>query len=446
MSAIQFWKELVITQTCTGSISLIASSAIVGFISKKGLDNPYRRLIFGLSIADIFQSGAIVAGPWLNESDVPQALWGIGNIHTCRLDGFLFLVGGSAAPMYTLAICIYYMCKLKMKMADDRFVHRVEKRMHAIIITLNLGLYLTALGMDTINSSVNGTICLPAAIPTGCRQNPQIFGKCDPDIETPSAVFSLIFSLIIPIVCILGVLICFAIIFWHVLVREKIFGVVETTSKGGSGGVAGGSATPVRRRSRCLRSNIESSKVTTNLGRNNKIGPQEIVKNSKCEEGDADDSIQFPAKQVVQSIAADPLTDCECQATDEDASTQRNPGVQSTSNLMTDVLGDDRKPSANEAILAAQEASFAQETANSRSTTADMESLSRLYKKELLTQAISYGSVFCLTGLPFLIVLCMLGAGGKAPPRFMYRIVYITFPLAGFFNIIESCQPQKSTS
>ncbi len=431
MSAIQFWKELVLTQTCTGSVSLVASSAIVGFITKKGLDNPYRRLIFGLSVADILQSAAIVAGPWLNKSDVPQALWGMGNIYTCRLDGFLFQVGGSAAPMYTLAISIYYMCKLKMKMPNDRFAHRVEKRMHGIIIMTNLVLYVTALGLDTIHSSSSGTICLVAAVPTGCRQNPELFGECDPKIEAASAVISIAFSIVIPIGCILGVILCFVVIFWHVLAREKIFGRSDNASTSNGGNSTATPPTP--RRNRYLRSNIESSDLTTDLEINYEVGPQELEKTLKRKEQAADDSIQFPLEQSVHFASEDPVTDCERieDKPPQSSCVQRSPDNKSTSYLTdttgTNIPGDNRESSAHEA-------------ANT-----NMESLSRIYKKELLIQAISYAVVFCLQSMPYLIVNWFLVASNQVPPRYMFRIVFITFPLAGFFNIIVYTRPKVTS-
>ncbi len=164
---IEFFEQSAISQISSGSVSFVASSVIVTFIAINGLSTPYRRIIFGLSVSDIAQSFAIALGPFLTPSSA-QAKWGIGNKHTCNLDGFLYLLGVTAMPMYTLCLCIYYVCKLKHRMSNYKFSQMMEKKMHIAIVTINLGLYLTALGMGVINPSPLGTSCIAASLPTGC--------------------------------------------------------------------------------------------------------------------------------------------------------------------------------------------------------------------------------------------------------------------------------------
>ncbi len=221
---LKFWVDIAITQICTGSVSLIASTAIVTFIALGGLTSPYRRIIFCLSLSDIFQSFGMVAGLFLSRSDVPQAIWGIGNKHSCQFVGLSFLTGGTAVPMYTFLLGIYYVYKLKGKMTDAQFAHRVEKKIHIIIIVTNLVLHSTALAMDTINPTPHGTLCLTAAWPTGCRQEPELYGECDPAIERASSLFSLVSLFLLPTLCLFGTIACLAMIFWNVVVTERIFG------------------------------------------------------------------------------------------------------------------------------------------------------------------------------------------------------------------------------
>ena len=96
--------------------------------------------------------------------------------------------------------------------------------MHIIIILLNVGLYVPALVMGTINSGSFGNMCLAAAWPTGCRQNPKIFGECEPRIAQLSQVFNFIPNLLMPVVCLIGIIVCLTVIFWNVVVSERIFG------------------------------------------------------------------------------------------------------------------------------------------------------------------------------------------------------------------------------
>ena len=121
---LDFWKELAIAQTTTAAISFTSSSALAACVAFKseprsaspsrsngkrcltrhGLSNPYRRILFGLSVSDMMQSFAVVAGPWLTVEGTYLAPWGKGNVHTCRFGGLLLAIAYSAVPMYTLFI------------------------------------------------------------------------------------------------------------------------------------------------------------------------------------------------------------------------------------------------------------------------------------------------------------------------------------------------------
>eukprot|EP00553_Chaetoceros_curvisetus_P010074 CAMPEP_0204620824 /NCGR_PEP_ID=MMETSP0717-20131115/6738_1 /ASSEMBLY_ACC=CAM_ASM_000666 /TAXON_ID=230516 /ORGANISM="Chaetoceros curvisetus" /LENGTH=361 /DNA_ID=CAMNT_0051635103 /DNA_START=48 /DNA_END=1133 /DNA_ORIENTATION=+ len=63
------------------------------------------------------------------------------------------------------------------------------------------------------------------------------------------------------------------------------------------------------------------------------------------------------------------------------------------------------------------------------------ETLSRLYKRELLTQVCCYVLVFCCSTMPFLILTVRLIMGIQAS-KTLLRVVFVSYPLAGLFNII----------
>ena len=127
-------------QVSTSSISCIASSAIAIMIkrSPRGLSTPYRRIIFGLSISDILQSFALLTGPFASPKGITLSPWAIGNTRLCEANAFFMIFGTSAVPMYTCALCLYYLCKLKMNMTDEAFTLKVERKLHVGIIAWNL--------------------------------------------------------------------------------------------------------------------------------------------------------------------------------------------------------------------------------------------------------------------------------------------------------------------
>jgi hypothetical protein len=129
-----------VVQICTSSISLIGSStiAIMIFTSPTGLSTPYKRIIFGLSIADIMQSLALVTGPFSPPRETPQSPWSIGNTSTCETNGFLMTAGSSAVTMYTCSLCIFYLSKLVYRMSNHNFTRRVEIYLHVFIVLFNV--------------------------------------------------------------------------------------------------------------------------------------------------------------------------------------------------------------------------------------------------------------------------------------------------------------------
>ena len=220
-----WWKATVITTMTTASVSLVASSALSIKIASSGLDSPYRRLIFGLSISDVMQSAALITGAFStpDKSVVPQAIWGMGNRATCAANGFFFSMGMGCMPMYFCAICYYYLCKLKKNMTDDSFCKGREWKIHWFIILVNFSICVVAIATQSLNPAAYGTFCTFAAFPTGCRQQPEVYGQCDQNVAQFSSFFVLLGNFIMPIVCLLVVIINMTLLCSHVLKRDRIY-------------------------------------------------------------------------------------------------------------------------------------------------------------------------------------------------------------------------------
>ncbi len=469
-----FWKESVISQMCSGSISLVASSLIVTFVALNGLNTPYRRIIFGLSVSDILQSFAIVVGPFFIRSDTPQAIWGIGNKHTCRFDGFLYLVGVTAMPMYTLFLCIYYVCKLKNRMTNAQFTDRVEKKLHITIIVINLCLYLTALGMDVINPSPFGSTCASAAVPAGCVHRPEVFGECDPNINQLVVIFfTAISSMAVPVSSLIGILVCMGMILWHVLMRERIFGTMTrgspgTPSMGETAAVAGlendihSSGDRYLRRHR-NRHRLRSSDLASSFDQSSSYPgvsmlfdeerhlsshaftyPLNDVNNADCSDSDRRSPLTDDATSSAQETRnvnhASNIESPECVSSSINTSASQHPYLPSNLNMISDWsnLGGvsvDVFPSIAESLNLSNYQESDRVDSNATVTLHNLETLSRLYKMELLTQACCYVLVFCLTNIPLLIMIIQV-LSGIQPSKMLLRVNTLLYPLGGFFNTI----------
>ncbi len=425
MSLKRLIQELFITQVSAGVVSFLASSTIVTFVALKGFSNPYRRIIFGLSISDICQSLGLVFGPFLIEADVkiPQAIWASGNRRSCQLSGLLTVLGMNAVPMYTLGLCIYYVCKCKNKMTDSQFAHRVEKKMHIFIIVFNVGLYFTAFGMGTINPGALGNLCLPAAAPAGCRLNPEIFGECDPFIATAAHVFNVISTAIVPIASLVGIIVCMAMLFWNVIMVERIsFGAAAPAPvplrnrllRRGRGRTDADAGTRQQQEEQQREDQPHPDEAPTTPRDESEIENRVSVSNPESSEQEITSSILRGGSDFsdLHTIQEAPNETSQQSSAEGRGSTGLYSG-RATSNTYSSTISP----------------------VTSTEAARQLGSVSRLYKRELVTQAVLYVVVFCLSSVPFLASNLIVLSGKRAPVPLL-RGTVLFYPLAGFFNII----------
>lgn len=236
MTSPEAWKLISTCMISTSCMSFVASTIVaimVGRSTTTGADgltkstllsSPYHRIIFGISVSDIFQSFALLSGPFAVPAYVPQALWAVGNNTTCKMNGFTFYIGVACTPMYTFFFCYFCLCKVKKGMTDEAFSQNVEWKLHSFIIISNMCVCMAALVTKTFNSSVLGQFCTFAAVPAGCRQNPYIFGECDETSAKSAVLFTLILGFVIFFSSLVGIIVCMFQICWYVMItRKRIF-------------------------------------------------------------------------------------------------------------------------------------------------------------------------------------------------------------------------------
>ncbi len=211
----------VILQVSSSTASLIASTIIVFAITccgSIGLSTPYRRIIFGISFADILQSFALLVGPIAVPPTKQSGDAGTEAI-SCKANGFMLYVGGLSVTMYTFSLCLYYLCKLRYKMSDDVFRYKIEKKLHIFIVVFCLVVTIAALSMDTFHTNpIHLSFCYISNIPTGC--DPDI-GECDPNIQARVSIFLMIIQVVIPALCFIGITITMGLLYQHAFVWNQ---------------------------------------------------------------------------------------------------------------------------------------------------------------------------------------------------------------------------------
>ncbi|GFH50052.1 hypothetical protein CTEN210_06527 [Chaetoceros tenuissimus] len=136
---------------------------------KRGLQSPYSRIIFGLSVSDVLFSLGMLLSPFLAPSSLSLAPFALGNGQSCEFAGYLNIAGAAAIPTYTLFLTYYFMRRIKYKVSPQKFSGLEEKIWHATGILVPVGFATAALSMGDINSYPNGTMCFLASEPYNCN-------------------------------------------------------------------------------------------------------------------------------------------------------------------------------------------------------------------------------------------------------------------------------------
>ena len=177
------------------SISLAASSTIATVIlakQRKGPVGPYRRILLGLSVADIIQSICIIAGPFAVERGSMNAFWAIGTKSSCNVQAFFIHASTIAMPMYIFTLNLYFLFRIKYGMSREDFEKVFEWKCNAFILVWNMATNLYLALTKNFNPGTSGSLCTIAAYPPMCLKYPDKYGECTRG--TSALLFSMIFS------------------------------------------------------------------------------------------------------------------------------------------------------------------------------------------------------------------------------------------------------------
>ncbi|GFH61337.1 hypothetical protein CTEN210_17813 [Chaetoceros tenuissimus] len=217
------FRDATIARSVLSCVSLIASGTIIWMIKtepKTGLRSPYSRIIFGLSVADIFFSLGMLLSPFLSPPDyVERPAFSMGTIKTCAYAGYLFIVGMASVPSYTLFLTYYFMRRVKYRVPQNVFAQKEEKWGHAGIIALAILFPTIALFRKEINPTTReGIMCFIASYPLDCASDNEIECERGEHADIYGGIFGAAGGMVF--ICLLVVLAMFT---HHVYSIEKHF-------------------------------------------------------------------------------------------------------------------------------------------------------------------------------------------------------------------------------
>ena len=159
---------LAIAPKVGSSLSIPASIFIIfEAISdhRKGKGTAIQRTLVGMSIVDVLASLAWFLSTWL----VPEgtAPFARGNLASCNFQGFLLQLA-IGAPLYNCSLALYYVLVIRFNWTNDRLI-RIERYVHAFIITFTVGTSIAGLPLTMYNQV--GNVCWVIGSPAECENS-----------------------------------------------------------------------------------------------------------------------------------------------------------------------------------------------------------------------------------------------------------------------------------
>eukprot|EP00555_Chaetoceros_dichaeta_P011766 CAMPEP_0198268528 /NCGR_PEP_ID=MMETSP1447-20131203/37543_1 /TAXON_ID=420782 /ORGANISM="Chaetoceros dichaeta, Strain CCMP1751" /LENGTH=185 /DNA_ID=CAMNT_0043959611 /DNA_START=86 /DNA_END=640 /DNA_ORIENTATION=+ len=126
---------LICVSAISASLSIAGSTLIIYILSHAGwrkLARLRNRLVFGMSIIDIFSSAAVGFSIILTPQETECSV-GMGNQLTCNVQGF-FIQLGFAVPGYNAMLSLYFLMTIRYGIDQVTVAEKYELLMHAFVL------------------------------------------------------------------------------------------------------------------------------------------------------------------------------------------------------------------------------------------------------------------------------------------------------------------------
>ena len=166
-------KAAHIVASVSGGVSVVSSILVVTIILRStiGLSTIAHRLVFAMSIADIFISAAIALTTIPMPTSTIYNFEGpiLGNELTCSVQGFFIWLGGFSAIYLNACIAIYFMYSITYKMKDAEVQRRIEPAMYITTVLATLPTAILFWINDWYNPTPFETFCTAMSYPWYCK-------------------------------------------------------------------------------------------------------------------------------------------------------------------------------------------------------------------------------------------------------------------------------------
>jgi len=213
--------------TIAAPFSLFGSLAMLYVISRSRskLSTTLNRLLVGLCVGDIIYSFPMLFSKAIlkfedreridpsDGSVFPYTAVFTSNQAACSTQGFFILLGMAIGPFNNCALCIYYVCVVKLNMSVAKIKKKVEPFLHAIPWMYAIIISSMALATRTINPKF--AICTVTEYhPKGCDSDDCVVGK-------DHVKKLLLIRAVILVIVFIAIIVMMAVIFLKVWRQER---------------------------------------------------------------------------------------------------------------------------------------------------------------------------------------------------------------------------------
>lgn len=189
-------------------LSILGSATIIYLVTSEKKKSPYRRLLLGMSLCDIFFSITLPLQAFLLPKETSQRVWAIGSSGSCTALGFAQQFAFSAM-IYNGFLSYYFLLTVRYGWKHQQLSKCIEPCMHGISIGFPLVTATVGAVKGFYHEVELGPGCWISDYPEGCN----LPGS---EIDCTSPTWAWMFGGSILIFVVLSLLVNNALLYWHV--------------------------------------------------------------------------------------------------------------------------------------------------------------------------------------------------------------------------------------
>ncbi len=172
---------------CSASVSILSSALILNVIVRSRINSTYHQIMFFMSSWDIIFSLSIGLTSIPMPIDVIYPFKGpkYGNVSTCEIQAFAFILGAGFTLSSNMFLNIYYLCTIRYQVREEKFQKYAWPLFLIMSTTFTMWLAIKLLLAGYLNPTPYESFCMVGTYPHNCngKDIPCLRGDFSPFME-----------------------------------------------------------------------------------------------------------------------------------------------------------------------------------------------------------------------------------------------------------------------